>query len=127
MLRKLIISGFGVVLHAGDGSALAVQRDCAGYAWPNYPADCLAREDGQATKPAVRTAIANPPMGAPDIAPLPAINFRPSTNSRGGGIDRIEERHEQFDRLEEPAPSAQTTAITVWRGTERTIYIVGRI
>jgi hypothetical protein len=129
MVGKLITSSFGtaalLALVAG-GAAFAAQGDCAGFTWPNYPPDCLARDDGEATKLEVRTAIANPPAAAPDVAPLPVINARPTLNPRVGPADRMDEPHENFDRLQEPPPGGPTATITVWRGTTPTTYIVRR-
>jgi hypothetical protein len=127
MLRKLVTSGLAVpALLALVGSAFAGEADCAGFTWPNYPPDCLARQDGQATMPAARTAIANPPAAAPDVAPLPVINARPVIDTPLTRPDRNDEPSENFDRLQEPPPAGPTTTITVWRGTKPTTYIVRR-
>jgi hypothetical protein len=89
--------------------------NCDDFAWPNYPAACLAAADGSnLSDKKIRTAVAYPPRetDAPTTTPpLPAKSIPP-----------IERRFD--DPLYFPPPEPATHRVTVWRAGNPTHYIV---
>ena len=129
---------------------VAASDPCSHYAWPNYPAECLASEKGVAATKTARKII----PGSSDahgievrivvareqgVAPISAANHAANVVEVGGvatALDPFAGNTAQpvdadpqwtaleYETLQSTKPPHGFVEVTIWRGTRPTAYLV---